>query len=39
MSVAAVDQRYAWAIGEGSHGSIIEKWNGISWHQMPSPKP
>jgi hypothetical protein len=36
-SVAAVDPRYAWAIGQGLHGSFIEKWNGTSWQQLPSP--
>src|SRR5260221_191876 len=35
-SVAAVDPRYAWAIGVGIHGSFIERWNGASWHQLPS---
>src|SRR6266581_4095755 len=42
-SVAAVDPRYAWAIGEGDqytkHISFIEKWNGTSWQQLPSPNP
>jgi hypothetical protein len=42
-SVAAVDPRYAWAIGEGDqytkHISFIEKWNGTSWQQLPNPNP
>jgi len=38
-SVAAVDPRYAWAIGEGNHGSFIEKWNGTTWQQLPNPNP
>lgn len=44
-SVAAVDPRYAWAIGEGdqytytNHISFIEKWNGTTWQQLPNPNP
>src|SRR6266567_1033836 len=42
-SVAAVDPRHAWAIGEGDqytkHISFIEKWNGTSWQQLPNPNP
>jgi hypothetical protein len=40
-SVAAVDRHYAWAIGQGDQYqdqiSFIEKWNGSSWQQLPSP--
>jgi hypothetical protein len=32
-AIAAVNPRYAWAIGEGDRGSFIEKWNGTSWHE------
>jgi hypothetical protein len=35
-AVAAVNPRYAWAIGEGYQGSFIEKWNGTSWQQLPN---
>ena len=42
-AVAAVDPRYAWAIGDGdqyqNHISFIERWNGTSWHQLPNPNP
>jgi len=42
--VAAVDPRNAWAVGEAltqNHPPItlIEKWNGTSWQQVPSPNP
>ena len=32
--VVAVDPRYAWA-----YGDLLEKWNGSSWQQVPSPVP
>jgi hypothetical protein len=42
-AVAALNPRYAWAIGEGDQYrkniSFIEKWNGTSWQQLPSPNP
>jgi hypothetical protein len=38
-SLAAVDPSYAWAIGEGNHGSFIENWNGTSWQQGANQNP
>lgn len=38
-AVAAVDPSYAWAIGDSDQGSILEKWNGTSWHQVLNPSP
>jgi len=42
--VAVVDPHYAWAVGEAlqqNHPPItlIEKWNGTSWQQVPSSNP
>jgi len=43
-SVAAVNTDYAWAVGHAqdqNHRTItlIEKWDGTSWQQVPSPNP
>jgi hypothetical protein len=42
-SVAALSDRYAWAVGYGQVGSalrtIIEHWNGRVWQRIPSPNP
>jgi hypothetical protein len=41
--VAAVGSQSAWAVGfvnqNGQHLTLIEKWNGTSWQQVPSPNP
>jgi hypothetical protein len=42
--VAAVDPRYAWAVGwavnqDNRSIALIEKWNGTSWQQVPNPNP
>jgi hypothetical protein len=47
IAVAAVGPRYAWAVGEATlqpksqdkHITLIEKWNGTSLQQVPSPNP
>jgi hypothetical protein len=46
-AVAAVNPRYAWVAGTAQDNgpgmindiTLIEKWNGISWQQVPSPNP
>ena len=42
--VAAVQPGYAWAVGYAHNHNyrpitLIEKWNGTSWQQVPSPNP
>jgi len=43
LAVAAVSPSSAWAVGGYSNGSeektLIERWNGRSWKQVPSPSP
>ena len=42
--VAAVSSCQAWAVGEylntkGPYHTLIERWNGAAWQQVPSPSP
>jgi len=41
--VAAVSATSAWAVGISSAGpvvrTVIERWNGTTWHRVPSPTP
>ncbi len=39
FGVAAVSARSAWAVGSGTDGALILRWNGTSWSQLPSPAP
>jgi hypothetical protein len=42
--VAALSARSAWAVGDASHSAssvltLIVRWNGKAWKQVPSPSP
>jgi erythromycin esterase-like protein len=43
FSVAAVSAKHAWAVGSyphhGGFRTLIERWNGKRWKQVPSPNP
>lgn len=41
LNVAALSERYAWAVGsvgEGSYQPLIERWDGRRWRVVPSPR-